>query len=195
MGYHQTGFEVTGIDIDFQPHYPFEFIQADVTKLDPEFLKEFDLVSASPPCQKYSVLTPADKKENHPDLIGFTRELIQMSGKPYVIENVGGARHLLNNPVMLCGTMFGLNLFRHRYFEIPWLHTYMLPPCNHGKTPVLVSGSPRRKTDPTRKEPTTAEIKEAMQIDWMIKTELDEAIPPAYSRYIGEQFLLIKEKK
>jgi DNA (cytosine-5)-methyltransferase 1 len=190
-GWQMAGFYVVGVDIEPQPHYCGDkFIQADATTLDVEFLKEFDIIVASPPCQRYSILTPAQHKDNHPDLIGPIRELLIKSKKPYVIENVSGARRLLINPVMLCGTMFGLNLFRHRYFEIPWLNAYLLPPCNHGKKPVLVSGTTSRLTNGKRKENTAQEIRDAIGIDWMIKTELDEAIPPAYSKWIAEQFLM-----
>lgn len=107
MGYHRAGFEVTGIDINPQPHYPFKFIQADAMTYP---LGGFDCYHASPPCQRYSILTRGlhqDRIENYPDLIAPIRDRLLHTGKPYVIENVEGARKLLINPVKLCGTMFG----------------------------------------------------------------------------------------
>lgn len=192
MGLHLAGFDVTGVDINPQPNYPFKFIQADALKVD---LSGYDAFWASPPCQRFSVSTAAVFKGNHPDLIAPIRRRLQPTGKPYWIENVEGARHLLINPIKLCGTMFGLKVFRHRYIETNCFPFQLLPPCKHDFYAVMPTGSPRRKVWNgsayviDRTEPTTQEIREAMQIDWMIKTELDEAIPPAYSKFLGEQLM------
>ena len=116
-GYSDAGFEVVGVDINPQPNYPFEFIQADVLNMDIGFLQDFDAIHASPPCQSYSDLAKRNRNADaHPRLIEPVREMLDKSGRPYVIENVEGAP--LQNPIVLCGTMFkGLRVIRHRLFE------------------------------------------------------------------------------
>ncbi len=187
-GYRQAGFYVVGIDIKPQPRYAGdEFYQADALEYVAAHGIEFDVIHASPPCQRYSNLTPPAYRANHPDLIGATRKMLRATGKPFVIENVQNARVLLENPVMLCGSMFGLKVWRHRYFELwprPFILTYS---CNHSFVPVCVSGSPRRGGD--RTEPSTQARREAMETPWMNRLEMDEAIPPAYTHYIGAQLL------
>ena len=116
-GYHQAGFEIVGVDIDAQPNYPYEFMQADVMNLDPGWMASFDAIHASPPCQGYSVLA---KRNGNGDqwakLIPAMRDVLAGTGRPYVIENVVGAP--LIDPLLLCGTMFeGLRVIRHRLFE------------------------------------------------------------------------------
>jgi DNA (cytosine-5)-methyltransferase 1 len=118
VGYHRAGFEVVGVDINPQPRFPFEFHQGDAIEYIREHGHEFDVIHASPPCQRFSEATPMERRDKHPDLIAPTREAMQATGKPYVIENVENARAELANPVKLCGTMFGLPIWRHRYFEI-----------------------------------------------------------------------------
>lgn len=116
MGYHLAGYDVIGVDSRPQPRYPFPFIQADALDfLASEKLDGFDLIHASPPCQRFSAATPAAARERHPNLVEPIRLLLRASGQPYVIENVVGAP--LIEPVVLCGLMFGLRVFRHRLFE------------------------------------------------------------------------------
>lgn len=115
MGYHRAGFEVIGVDIKLQPHYPFKFYQADALAFP---LEGYDAYHASPPCQAYSEATPITTKSKHPQLIRIVHDLLIKLDKPYVIENVEGARWHLENPIMLCGTMFGLDVWRHRWFEV-----------------------------------------------------------------------------
>ena len=118
-----AGLHVTGVDIVFQPRYIGDrFIRGDVLTLDPAFLRDFDFIWASPPCQALSAMKVLHNALPHLNLIPQTRELLKASGKPYVIENVEGARAHLINPIMLCGTMFdlgaeGRELQRHRLFE------------------------------------------------------------------------------
>ncbi|HWT01132.1 MAG TPA: DNA cytosine methyltransferase [Pyrinomonadaceae bacterium] len=196
-GLQRAGFHVTGVDIEPQPNYCGDkFIQMDVKDIGARHSKVnpalFDFIWASPPCQRYSVCTPIAHKSRHQDLIVWTRVLLNVFKKPYVIENVAGARHLLDSPLMLCGSMFGLKVWRHRYFETSFPLFSLLPPCDHSFKPVVVSGSPRRRrADGTldRTEPSTQERRDAMGIPWMRRTELDEAIPPAYSEWLGRQFL------
>lgn len=202
MGYHRAGFtEIVGVDIAHQSRYPFEFVRGDALEYVAAHGHEFDAIHASPPCQAYSEATPMQSRGNHPDLIEPTRGLLQAIGKPYVIENVENARHLLINPVKLCGTMFGLSIWRHRYFEI-WPDVWALTPtCKHDRRPITVhSGSHTRKTwEPVRvtggartgvrPRESVDVVRWAMEIDWMVQEELTEAIPPAYTEWIGRHLL------
>lgn len=189
VGYYRAGFhDITGVDINPQPRYPYDFIQGDAMEYLASHGHEYDFIHSSPPCQFYSNLTPTDRKAEHPDMIDAVRQVLQATGKPFVIENVAGAKGHLQNPLMLCGTMFGLNLWRHRYFEI-WPEIFaLLPPCQHVGYPVLISGVSKRKDIP-RRENSAAECREASGIDWMTRREMDEAIPPAYTQWIGGRFL------
>jgi DNA (cytosine-5)-methyltransferase 1 len=195
MGYHRAGFCVTGVDIESQKNYPFEFIQADCMDLDIDFLRQFDAIHASPPCQAHSDLKHMWNAKQHKDLIVPTRHLLLKTRKPFVIENVEGSP--LINPIKLCGTMFGLKtvgaeLRRHRLFEINW-SLFMVPPCHHGKEPRVIGvygghGRDRRRTINTQDFPTSARC-EAMGIDWMTGSELSQAIPPAYTEWIGKYLI------
>ena len=192
-------FEMTGVDVDPQPHYPHEFIEQDVTTLDPAWLATFDLVVGSPPCQRYTGLRHRYTVNNHPDLIAPVRELMRASGRPYVIENVEGARSELLDPIMLCGTMFpGLRVKRHRYFEVsgfdlpqpehmskhPLHHTLDKRKPHYGKTDemvdfVMVNGGGNCSVRAAR---------DAMGLNHrpeLTKHELNEGIPPAYTAYIA----------
>ena len=195
-GYQLAGFEVVGVDIKKQKRYPYEFIQADCLELmkDMEFLRSFDVITASPPCQTHSITqhlrNAQGKSTDKIDLIPQTREALVASGKPYVIENVPGSP--LINPIRMCGSSFGLKVRRHRLFESNIQLTSSI--CNHkeqGK-PVGIYGSMR---DEIPKGGHTAksieQAREAMGIDWMIWGELVEAIPPIYTQTIGKQILSV----
>jgi len=214
MGYHRAGFEVIGVDIKPQPNYPFEFIQADalgtllawgdtVAEVSP------DVIHASPPCQLYSVANNVHQRD-HPDLLPPTRELLMQTGLPWVIENVPGAPMLVGqhnffdgerNGVLVCGLALGCNVKRHRLFEsnVP-LQGTRCPPGHPGDWllvfghTVLERGHVVRQTPAGgntvhRKHTTTERGREAMGIDWMNRDELSEAIPPAYTEFIGRQLL------
>lgn len=198
-GYYQAGFtEIVGVDLEPQPRYPFTFVQAEALDLlQSHDLLDFDLIHASPPCQRYSDLAYRNGNgHEHPDLIGPTRELLEASGRPWVIENVEGAP--LRDSVTLCGTMFpGLRVLRHRLFETSF--PVEQPP--HPDHP-LVFTHDKRKAHYGQLDQDTSFVQvtgggnatvvnkaDAMGIDWMVGRELNEAIPPAYSRYIGEQFI------
>lgn len=195
VGYHRAGFDVVGVDLKPQPRYPFAFLLADALTLDPEWIATFDAIHASPPCQSYSDLAKRNgNADAWPRLIEPVRDLLVRSGLPYVIENVDGAPLL--NPVVLCGTMFpGLRVLRHRLFETNFV--LLAPP--HGKHPLVHTFDKRKsqfgKTDEMRDfvsvtgggNCTVAAASDAMGIDWMTKNELNEAIPPAYTQFIGEQ--------
>jgi DNA (cytosine-5)-methyltransferase 1 len=195
-GYRLAGFEVVGVDIKKQKRYPYEFIQADCLELmkDMDFLKSFDVITASPPCQTHSITqhlrNAQGKSTDKVDLIPQTREALIASGKPYVIENVPGAP--LINPIQMCGSYFGLKVRRHRRFEsnLPIVGS----PCDHknqGK-PVGIYGSMRDEIPGGGHTAKSIEqAREAMGIDWMIWGELVEAIPPVYTETIGKQILSV----
>jgi DNA (cytosine-5)-methyltransferase 1 len=187
MGLHQAfpEAEIVGVDIKPQPRYPFKFVRDDaMNHLDCNRLCSFDLIWASPPCQRYSCVTPRNKRSSHPDLIVPVRDCLLKTEGPFVIENVVGAP--LNNPLMLCGSMFGLRTRRHRIFETNF--AWLVPgQCNHSEPVLLVTtaGANSRKIGNHK---SVKHASEAYGIDWMDGEGLKEAIPPAYSRYIGEQF-------
>ena len=197
MGYHRAGFEVVGVDIEPQPSYPFEFMQMDA--LDPALeLWPFDAIHASPPCQGYGAATKYLVSRDAPLLIDPIRELLASSGKPYVIENVVGAP--LREPITLCGSMFGLDVKRHRLFELSGF-ALLQPACNHGAW---------RNRYPTHARKDKAQFspvvhiygtgggagkdinlwRRVMEVPWMqTKAEISESIPPAYTEFIGEYLL------
>ena len=197
MGYDRAGFEVVGVDIDPQPRYPFEFIQADALTLDQDFLASFDAIHASPPCQSYSDLAKRNGNGHMwPRLVEPTRELLQSLGVPYIIENVEGAPLL--DPVVLCGTMFpGLRVLRHRLFE----SNIELTSPAHGKHPLVFTHDKRKahygKLDQNTSfvqvtgggNSSIANAKDALGIDWMNKHELNESIPPVYTEYLGQDLM------
>lgn len=184
-GLQMAGYKVTGVDINPQPRYCGErFIQGDAMALD---WSDYDLYWASPPCQRYSRMRP-DTAHNHPDLVAPVRERLKALGAPYIIENVEGAP--LENALMLCGTMFGLLVIRHRLFETnPPIY---FPPatCAHQR-PVVTRG---KWADPETQYASVvgnlsnvAFARIAMGIDWMNRNELAQSIPPAYSRFLAEE--------
>lgn len=188
VGYHRAGFEVVGVDICPQPHYPFEFHQADALTYP---LEGFDAIHASPPCQAYSSMSACipGLSEAYPDLIGQTRERLGSAGVPYVIENVGGGRRLLRDPLMLCGAMFDLDLYRHRYFEANFPWSMILHPGHGIRGNRAGRWSPGTIISVAGHNTALAECKRAMGIDWMTGDELSEAIPPAYTEWIGRALL------
>jgi len=194
MGYQQAGFEVTGIDIKKQKRYPFEFIQADALEVmkDLNYLRSFDVITASPPCQTHSITqhlrNAQGKSTDKIDLIPQTREALVLSGKPYVIENVKGAP--LIDPIQLCGSSFGLKVRRHRIFESNM--ELLGSTCDHKAQgrPVGVYGSMRDEIPKGGKTATSIEeAREAMGINWMLWGDLVEAIPPVYTEFIGKQLI------
>jgi DNA (cytosine-5)-methyltransferase 1 len=200
MGYHRAGFEVVGVDINPQPRYPFEFHQADALEYLAAHGHEFDVIHASPPCQAYSTTRHTHSKK-HPELVEATRAILEAIGKPYVIENVVGAP--LREPLVLCGTEFDLRttesdgrdtvLRRHRLFESNvWLMG--AGGCQHDDTRVggVYGGGAAKRIKGGRRggyQPRTRVRREIMGIDWMTGKELSQAIPPAYTEFIGAQLL------
>lgn len=200
MGYYRAGFDVVGVDIEVQPRYPFEFHQADALEYLAEHSQEFDVIHASPPCQAYSrTRNLKTARSDYPDLVGVTRSALLETGKPFVIENVPGAP--LINPITLCGSMFGLGVIRHRLFET-YPPVYFLPAtCNHGSgaTPMWWKSRVKAlKAGRSFEFMTVAgnsflmdEAKAAMGIDWMRRYEISQAIPPAYTEWLGRSLLLL----
>lgn len=189
MGYCQAGFDVVGVDINPQPHYPFRFIRADVTTLGlPELIKFVGAVAAhaSPPCQAYSHANQIRRNE-HPDLIEPVRDVLVQSGLPWVIENVEGSP--LRDPVMLCGAMFPqLRVYRHRLFESsvtidqPEHPEHVVPQAKMGRPP-----KPHEFMHVVGNFSNVQQARDSMGIQWMIRDEMSEAIPPAYTKFIGAQ--------
>ena len=204
-GYHQAGFDVVGVDINPQPNYPYTFFQSDALDFLGEAVDKFypfnycDAIHASPPCQAYTELN--NNKTEHPRLIAPVRRLLEMTGIPYVIENVPGARLDMVNPVSLVGWQFGLGVKRERLFEANW--DLISPSGNsrperrkylvyeHGKwrwTPnVPVYGSGGRKA--VEYWPYAMGVGDTWDDCWMTRSELAEAIPPAYTEFVGKQLL------
>ena len=189
MGYCLAGFDVVGVDIEPQPNYPFEFYCEDGIEFITNRGHEFDLISVSPPCQNYSKSTKQWKKsgKEYPDLISAFRDALIKLGKPYVIENVPGAP--LIDPVFLNGAMFGLFVHRPRYFECSFFVEQPVMPVV--PKPVKM-GRPVKEGDyiqPVGHFSGVGYARKQMQINWMNVGELAQAIPPAYTKYIGNQFL------
>lgn len=202
-GYADAGFGVVGVDIEPQPRYPYRFHRGDAVRVLSRLiegraievgglaysLEDFDAIHASPPCQLYSVTHRINRSE-FPDLIGITREHLSASGLPWVIENVAAAAPQMCNPLMLCGEMFGLETYRHRLFETNWDLTtpphpeHVARTTKMGRAPVAgeymhivgnFSGVDRGRR--------------VMGMPWANRDGLREAIPPAYTEYIGRQLM------
>ena len=184
MGYHRAGFEVVGVDIKPQPHYPFEFHQADAMTYP---LDGFDAIHASPPCQHATKAAQQWRKagREYPNLIPATRVRLSAVGKPYVIENVRGA--VLVNPIMLNGAMFGLRVKRDRFFECSFPMPFLLLPSQTSPTRMGRPFDARRFGTfwPVGHFSGVPEARKAMECEWMNQAELAQAIPPAYMEFIG----------
>jgi DNA (cytosine-5)-methyltransferase 1 len=191
-GYADAGFEVVGVDLRPQPNYPYEFVQADALTFP---LGGFDAIHASPPCQGYS--TQTQHRDRHERMIDPVRERLLHAAVPFVIENVEGARKFLRDPIRLCGSSFGLDIRRHRYFEANW--PLVGRPCNHAwQTPrfrslniaMVRAGKLASVVGVHGHINYVGEFPircAAMGIDWMTNDELVESIPPAYTEFIGDQ--------
>ena len=195
MGYHRAGFEVVGVDIAPQPHYPFEFHQGDALDYLAARWQEFDAIHASPPCQASTALTKGTNRGRlYVNLIPATREMFAQIDAPTVIENVQGSD--VRRDLTLCGEMFGLGVIRHRYFELGgWSadqprhrpHRGRVSGYRHGQwfdgPYVAVYGDGGGKG-------SVPEWQHAMGIDWTdVRKSIAEAIPPAYTEYVGRQLI------
>jgi DNA (cytosine-5)-methyltransferase 1 len=215
-GYYDAGFQLIGFDAVAQPRYPYRFFQKDVLQLDPEWIaRRCHVIHASPPCKTHTALK-IWSHAHHVDLLPQTRELLEATGLPYVIENVPGAP--LKDPAMLCGSMFGLYVRRHRLFETNWPLVAEME-CRHKWQSMTSPGftaqhSGRTAASKTGPRPGRSwytpiigvygggrggggngqgtqrdAMRREMRIDWMANRELNEAIPPPYTEYIGRQLM------
>jgi len=182
MGYHRAGFEVVGVDIAPQPHYPFEFHQADWEDgLEGYPHLDFDAIHASPPCQHYAPVTRwRGDAADHPDLLQPVVNHLRDIGIPWIVENVPYAP--LRPDFVLCGSMFGLPVRRHRWFLTSWSGFDLVPPCDHKRTDLPFMHKGERA------------FADAMGCTWMTNREAREAIPPAYTEYLGGQLLAAMEQ-
>ena len=203
MGYSRAGFEVVGVDINHMPRYPFEFHQGDALEFLVAHGSEFDAIHASPPCQRHSSMMRPKRyhgnRDRHPDLIGRTQVVLLALGLPYIIENVPGAP--LNRPIMLCGAMFGLRVYRHRMFEssqvllAPGHRRHVVRAAKAGKIP-----RNGEFWSPVGCFGGKADAQAAMGINWMKTTgsrdrEIAQAIPPAYTEYLGRQLIQYVQRR
>lgn len=213
MGYHAAGFEVVGVDLfeSFsQKRYPFESHKSDALEFVEKHGHEFDVITASPPCQHASAGTRAQDRSKYPKLIGPTREALIATGKPYIIENVRGSD--LINPVELCGCMFGmtavdtdgivLHLQRPRRFEsnLPLVAPREHDHSDHEWVGGSYGGARRDKYEAkhVRKGgyvPAKAVQQELLGIHWMTERGMHQAIPPIYTQYLGLQVLALLEEE
>jgi DNA (cytosine-5)-methyltransferase 1 len=210
MGYHRAGFDVTGVDHEEQPRYPFPFVLADALEYVREHGREYDVIHASPPCQRYSQASRiTGNPERHPDLVEPVRQALAASGRLWVIENVPGAP--LYFSALVCGLALGCGVKRHRLFESNvFLFGTTCPPGHRGDfISVFGPGSAQRvggkgwvsvhgggapaKAD--RRRRADAELaRRALGIDWMTRDELSQAIPPPYTEFIGKQLFAASEE-
>jgi DNA (cytosine-5)-methyltransferase 1 len=199
MGYYRAGFDVVGVDHVHQPRYPFAFVQADALEYLEARGREYDVIHASPPCQRYAQVNRRAHLagRSYPDLIPATRDGLARVVRVWVIENVEAAP--LRNAVRLCGSSFGLAVRRHRLFEAPL--PLFAPPCAHRwqrlaparyPTCFQTRGGPRRTSCVVQaygNTPGVAHWPAALGINWMTRAEMTQAIPPAYTEFIGRQLL------
>ncbi|MGN6128494.1 MAG: hypothetical protein ACTHON_18200 [Humibacter sp.] len=190
-GYAAAGFEVVGIDLNPQPRYPYPFIQANALDCSRWTFADFDFVHASPPCQHDSD-TQRIMRGTHPDLIADVRCMLDRSGRPYVIENVRGAVPKLRNPVMLCGSMFGMETYRHRYFETGGGFRLTAPEHPAHTAPQTKMGraiKPGEFGQFIGNFSGVDHARKVMGVPWMNRDGIRECIPPAYTEWIGRGFL------
>lgn len=190
MGYHQAGFDVIGVDKDPQPHYPFEFIQADALDVltDKGFLAGFDALAGSPTCQTWAAVSDwRGSRSNHPDMLTPTLKLLDQVEQPWVVENVPEAatRGPLRADYLLCGTQFGVRVKRHRAFQVGnWSPTASpLPGHNCYRNPHLIPFGHKHERA----------FADAMGCTWMTNKEARQAVPPAFTEYIGRELMGVLE--
>ena len=201
MGYNRAGFDITGIDLSPQPNYPFEFHQFDALSfLDTGLFWLFDAIHASPPCQFFTQMSARDRgkggvADSHADLLTPTLKRLAEIPLPWVVENVMGARRVGGHALTLHGGMFGLRVHRPRLF---WTNQLLMQPTAR-KSPEIVGVYGKRPdgrrlwgnhpTSTLRAAKGLADAQDAMGMDWADWYGTKEAIPPAYTEFIGQQLL------
>jgi len=188
-GYKLAGFDVTGVDIKHQPKNPHKFVMSDAIEYLLKYGHKFDFIHASPPCQAYTKAAKQWRKEGrvYADLISDTRSALIKIGKPWVIENVPGAP--LIDPVLLNGSYFGIKIHRPRYFEA----SFRLPQPEIPPSKPVKMGRPVKEGDILQPVGHFSGVKYAqkeMGLPWMGQKELAQAIPPVYTKWIANQWLL-----
>jgi DNA (cytosine-5)-methyltransferase 1 len=180
MGYSRAGFDVEGVDIVPQPRYPFRFHQGDALEFIEKHGHEYDAIHASPTCQRKARVTAwRGNREDHPNTLTPTLELLRGMGVPYVVENVTEAADELRTDFLLCGTQFGLNIRRHRIFERGYWDGYqLLPPCTCASSDLVPFEHKNERA-----------FADAMGCTWMSSMGGRQAIPPAYTEWIGCQLI------
>jgi DNA (cytosine-5)-methyltransferase 1 len=188
-GYVAAGFDVVGVDLDPQPRYPYEFVQADALDYLVQHGHEFDAIHASPPCQGYS-LTQRIQRNAHPMLIDKVRDLARWTGRPYVIENVRAARWAMLDPVELCGCVFGLHTYRPRLFESSF--PISVRPCAPHASETVKMGRPLRDGDwyhAVGNFSNVSYVRADLGVPWMNRDGIRECVPPAYTEHVGRALL------
>jgi DNA (cytosine-5)-methyltransferase 1 len=196
-GYDRAGFAVLGVDVCDQPRYPFTFIQADAIEFILRYGHLFAAVTGSPPCQLYSK-THRINRSDYPDLIGPTREAMQQTGRPHVIENVADALPEMLDPVTLCGAMFGLHTYRHRLFETGGGFSFSPPEHPQHTARTVKMGRPLEAGDfyhAVGNFTNVDYVRQDMDVPWMSRDGVRECIPPAYTQYIGTHLMKHLEDK
>ncbi|MFB8759183.1 SAM-dependent methyltransferase [Streptomyces nigra] len=186
-GYANAGFDVTGVDIAPQPRYPYRFMQADALAYVAEHGAAFDFIHASPPCQHDSECQRIQSND-HPDLIAPTRAALETTGRPWVLENVRGAVPKLRAPVMLCGQMFRLANYRHRFFETGGGFTLAQPDHPEHLVPQAKMGRPVPAGHYGQFVGNFSGVplaRKVLEVPWMNRDGIRECIPPAYAQHIG----------
>lgn len=188
-GYQAAGFCTTGIDIDEQPRYPWHFIRADAVAFIVEHGYRFAATHTSPPCQRYSACQRIQGRP-HPDLIGPTRAALELTGRPWVIENVEDARHELRSPITLCGQAFDLSTYRHRLFEASFpipVH----PHLQHAATTVKMGRAlvPGDFYHAVGNFSGVGYVRDDLGVPWMNRDGIRECIPPAFAEFVGSALL------
>ncbi len=186
MGYHNAGYEIEGVDIEYQKNYPFKFHALDALDALDAGSHKYDLIHASPPCQKWARQTLKKNKKKLHNLIDIIRPKLIKTGIDYVIENIEGSP-LNPYTIKLCWIMYDMKIFRHRLFECSfWIeqpHHISHRGKSLGNGYYCVVGNPNKRNGSLKK------WKDAMGINWMTRSELVESVPPKYTEYIGKKYL------